>query len=123
MSKIETINKFSALIDNGSVRLFTTTITEEESLRERSRLMRNNSAFYSNGNYIYEPYINGIIANLLRKHIREQEPGWCEVRTSPSRAFSTYWKNGNEITCLIKKKYERIVHPIPNSRVAPNGGN
>ena len=98
--------RFKPLVKCGEIKPIALQIFPEE-IRDVQMVTYNRSPSWYDRQSIM-PSWSGMLANTLRKRIKDKYPEWCEVRTTPSKAFSTWWKKGNIYYMLIKRRYRKL---------------
>ena len=105
-------NTYRNYVTSGQMKVACFKVFKKDIDAAQQALYQKNKDFYDALQQCYvlrrTPSRSGATAILLRSLIKEKYPGWCEVRTMPSSAFSSWWKKGNIYYMLIKRRYERI---------------
>ena len=92
--------KINELVNSGLAKVVSFTITEQQLRNEYNRIQNS-----YRGNYRTR-YIKKNVAQLIvRRNIARDYPGWCEIRFNAY--CSDIWFNGDEVTVVIKRKYQR----------------
>ena len=96
------MEQIDRLVANGLAKIVTFVLTDEQIRTEYDRVQ----ASY-NGQYSTQFNKKNTAQLLVRQCIKIFYPDWCEIRFSPSKSSSSIWFNGEEVSVVIKRKYQR----------------